>query len=68
MEDKPNNIRNALNVLKEDIVGTPLKRYEPTGGPGGEGNPVVRETDTDAVPEGDLPGQLTRFLGKSKQQ
>lgn len=65
MEDKPNTIRTALNSLKEEIVGTPLKRCEPSRGPGEDSNQMARETDAE-VPEGDLPGQLIRFLGKSK--
>lgn len=63
MEDKPNTIRTALNSLKEEIVGTPLKRCEPSRGPGEDSNQMARETDAE-VPEGDLPGQLIRFLGK----
>lgn len=52
MDDNPNSIIAALVKVREEIEGTPLKRYEPP------------TPDADTVPQGDLPGQLTRFLGK----
>lgn len=55
------NIRQALSDIR-NILGTPLKAYQ--GGTGVIVVPPLSSSDLDTVPEGDLPGQLTRTLGK----
>lgn len=55
------NIRQALSDIR-NILGTPLKAYQ--GGTGVIIAPPLSSSDLDTVPEGDLPGQLTRTLGK----
>lgn len=69
------NMRNALSELRS-MLNTPIKAY--SGSPGGDlskpgsqasppPSPGAGDGDTPGqVPEGDLPGQFTRVMGKGK--
>ena len=77
-DGSPGVLRNALNHIKNILI-TPIKPYGSTGIPDsssvasasfGQGlhpeSPTESEQGSGTVPEGDLPGQITRFMGKSK--
>ncbi|XP_072031355.1 protein Smaug homolog 1-like isoform X1 [Amphiura filiformis] len=75
-DGSPGVLRNALNHIKNIII-TPIKPYGSTGIPDsssmatagfGQGLPPESTTESDqgsgAIQEGDLPAQITRFMGK----
>ena len=57
------NLKQALSEIKA-ILNTPLKLHSATPSSGGHPPNQPLPTEGDAIPEGDLPGQLTRVLGK----
>ena len=72
----PGVLRNALTHMKNMLM-SPIKAYGSSGIPdsssmiSGFGHILPQETSeseqgTVVIPEGDLPSQITRFMGKSK--